>query len=313
MKLLDLVNIVCGIFFGMIGRMWPFLGIAFGFAAFVYLNEGIVVGDRSHHEAHLHFPQIFYFVTFSAAWLWPEISLLILHKGPRSFFLCRNFVISALAFIPIALYLVHHYTFAHAYLLADNRHYTFYIWKKFFKQTENAKYFYTIIYFVAAYSLWELLGSSKRTFLWRIFFFLSVCAALVPSSLLEFRYFIIPYFFIFLHSRPSAMLEIQPIHENHKKNNKKSGKDTTVDTLRGNILSKRSKQKKTDSNKIGDKRDGKREPQQIDTNINTQWIFVLLIGLIELTQNLVINLFTFYLFLYYPFTWPDSSTARWMW
>lgn len=38
--------------------------------------------------------------------------------------------------------------------------------------------------------------------LWRWAFFISAAIVLVPASLLEFRYFIIPFLFILLHSMP---------------------------------------------------------------------------------------------------------------
>ena len=41
--------------------LWPYALLGTGFILFVYINGGIVVGDRSHHVASLHLPQFLYF------------------------------------------------------------------------------------------------------------------------------------------------------------------------------------------------------------------------------------------------------------
>lgn len=61
--------------------------------------------------------------------------------------------------LPIMLFLIHRYTYTHPYLLADNRHYPFYVWKNFFKRNEDLKYAYSIVYYVGGFSLWKLLGT----------------------------------------------------------------------------------------------------------------------------------------------------------
>jgi alpha-1,2-glucosyltransferase len=43
---------------------WPYAAAGASFLAFVALNGGIVVGDRSSHEACLNAPQLFYFLSF---------------------------------------------------------------------------------------------------------------------------------------------------------------------------------------------------------------------------------------------------------
>jgi alpha-1,2-glucosyltransferase len=41
--------------------VWPYVVLAVVFGVFVISNGGIVLGDKSHHVASLHLPQIFYF------------------------------------------------------------------------------------------------------------------------------------------------------------------------------------------------------------------------------------------------------------
>ncbi|KAJ7329607.1 hypothetical protein JRQ81_015781 [Phrynocephalus forsythii] len=52
---------------------WPYIGMVLAFFTFVALNGGIVVGDRSSHEACLHFPQLFYFLSFALSFSFPLI------------------------------------------------------------------------------------------------------------------------------------------------------------------------------------------------------------------------------------------------
>ena len=43
----------------------------------------------------------------------------------------------------------------------------------------------------------------SRSRLWRVQFFVVTCASLIPSHLLEFRYFITPFLFIMAHLQTS--------------------------------------------------------------------------------------------------------------
>ena len=44
--------------------IWPYAAVATVFALFVYINDGIVVGDRSSHQLVLNLPQLLYFAAF---------------------------------------------------------------------------------------------------------------------------------------------------------------------------------------------------------------------------------------------------------
>ena len=41
--------------------VWPYLLLAIGFVVFVLINGSIVLGDKTHHVAMLHLPQLFYY------------------------------------------------------------------------------------------------------------------------------------------------------------------------------------------------------------------------------------------------------------
>lgn len=92
---------------------------------------------------------------------------------------------------------IKHHSIAHPFLLADNRHYTFYIWR-YFLSKPIIRFGLTPIYFIA---IWVSIRkvAERQSFLWCVLFFASVSLTLIPSPLIEFRYFIIPYFIYRLH------------------------------------------------------------------------------------------------------------------
>lgn len=48
-------------------KLWPYIFVVFSFLTFVFKNGSIVVGDKSHHQASFHLPQLLYFTVFSCA------------------------------------------------------------------------------------------------------------------------------------------------------------------------------------------------------------------------------------------------------
>lgn len=45
----------------LVSALWPYLLVVVGFMVFVITNGSIVVGDKSHHQASLHLPQLYYY------------------------------------------------------------------------------------------------------------------------------------------------------------------------------------------------------------------------------------------------------------
>ncbi|XP_057711579.1 dol-P-Glc:Glc(2)Man(9)GlcNAc(2)-PP-Dol alpha-1,2-glucosyltransferase isoform X1 [Corythoichthys intestinalis] len=186
---------------------WPYAAVAAGFLVFIWQNGGVVVGDRANHEACLNFPQIFYFFCFSFFFSLP-VSLC--HHRVRRFLqaMKRQPVLFLLATI-VSVLLVWKFTAVHKYLLADNRHFTFYVWKRFFQRHEVLRFLLIPIYIFAAWHFQDSLKS--RSLFWTLAFLACVAAATVPQKLLEFRYFIIPYLMYRLHmplpSTPRLVLE----------------------------------------------------------------------------------------------------------
>ncbi|KAJ2744597.1 glucosyltransferase [Coemansia sp. BCRC 34301] len=180
--------------------LMPYAGVAVCFVAFVHVNQGIVLGDKSNHEPVLHVPQIFYFCSYviglSAPTILPLASPLWFARQ------CvarpvRNTVLGLSLGAAMAL-CIHRYTIEHPFLLSDNRHYPFYIWKNIFRRHWLARYAAIPLYVYAVTAI-NCCLSRDTLALWRLALVLCTAVVLVPSPLLEFRYFTVPYFFIRLH------------------------------------------------------------------------------------------------------------------
>ncbi|XP_001375135.2 dol-P-Glc:Glc(2)Man(9)GlcNAc(2)-PP-Dol alpha-1,2-glucosyltransferase isoform X1 [Monodelphis domestica] len=168
---------------------WPYILLILVFIAFVVLNGGIVVGDRSNHEACMNFPQLFYFFSFTLFFSFPHL----LSPGKIKTFLqsVRRHWGQYVILTTVSLFLVWKFTYVHKYLLADNRHYTFYVWKRIFQRYEFVKYLLVPCYLFAGWSIADSLKS--KSIFWNIMFFTCLFTVTVPQKLFEFRYFILPY------------------------------------------------------------------------------------------------------------------------
>ncbi|KAG8904841.1 glucosyltransferase [Tulasnella sp. 417] len=90
------------------------------------------------------------------------------------------------------LFTIWRYTIHHPFLLSDNRHYTFYIWKRLFMFDPVVPYLLTPVYYFCGYAWYVRLGQDNSLLNVSLFGALTV-VALVPTPLLEPRYFIVPY------------------------------------------------------------------------------------------------------------------------
>ena len=116
-------------------EIWPMLVIPFGFVAFLVANGGaVVVGDRAAHAPVCHAAQLLYFGAFACASLAP-----VLLPGRRALVNAAavtskpRLLLQTIALVAVSVlcaFLGWRYSLAHPYLLADNRHYTFYIWRR---------------------------------------------------------------------------------------------------------------------------------------------------------------------------------------
>lgn len=101
----------------------------------------------------------------------------------------------------IAAAAVHHGSVAHPYLLADNRHYTFYIWKNFLGRSAALRVALAPLYAGCAYEVATRLRRRGGTLLAAGLLACAV-AALLPAGLLEFRYFSVPTLLFVVHLQP---------------------------------------------------------------------------------------------------------------
>ncbi|KAJ1819287.1 glucosyltransferase [Coemansia sp. RSA 2598] len=185
----------------------PYVAVVLCFVLFVFVNQGIVLGDKSHHQAGLHVPQMLYFCAYLVGSSAPAFANL---ASPLWFVRAaasRQVIVRLAAGLALALFMglcIKNYTVEHPFLLSDNRHYPFYIWKNVFRRHWLARYLAIPLYIYAASAIRHVL-SRQTLVLWQLALFVCTAAVLVPSPLLEFRYFTVPYYFVRLHARqPSS-------------------------------------------------------------------------------------------------------------
>ena len=187
-RVLGLVILRCG----------GYIMVGAAFLVFVRLNDGVVVGDRSAHVVTIHLAQILYFAAFFTA-----LTLPFALKNIPEFiaFTRRHLLKTALAALLI-LGIIHFNTLAHPYLLADNRHLTFYIWRRIILRHEAIKYLICPVYMFGLYHIGQSMAKSDLIF--KLVLPLCVVINIVPQLLLEFRYFIIPFILIRAQIKPNC-------------------------------------------------------------------------------------------------------------
>lgn len=187
----------------------PFAGVVGSFICFLkWNNYQIVLGDQSHHQPVLHVPQLFYFAIFTlvptfhvslllrknlvdpmsrGTWHMQNFDWIVDHR-----YLILNIVVFGLIFGSVLKY-----TMVHPFMLADNRHYTFYIWNKILKH-RSVQLLLTPVYMVIGRIFIARLLERKGV-LWAFGFIVCTSLVLIPAHLIEFRYYTIPSFFATIH------------------------------------------------------------------------------------------------------------------
>ncbi|CAG8670258.1 14170_t:CDS:2, partial [Acaulospora morrowiae] len=135
---------------------FPYAFVFLGFIAFMKWNGGIVLGDKSNHIATIHFPQIFYFISFAAIF---SASVTLRHNHTRTLIslvtLKKGLGIKLILTMSVMALLIYLYTYEHPFLLSDNRHYTFYIWKNIYRKHIIVRYLLIPAYLFAGWVLWD--------------------------------------------------------------------------------------------------------------------------------------------------------------
>ncbi|XP_071702212.1 dol-P-Glc:Glc(2)Man(9)GlcNAc(2)-PP-Dol alpha-1,2-glucosyltransferase-like [Rutidosis leptorrhynchoides] len=215
----------------------PFFALLIAFAAFVVWNGSVVLGAKEAHTVSPHFAQLLYYSLVSCCFMAPvhfttiqaaNLAMLFWKNRPISFLL--SFLATVFCFLS-----VHYFGIAHPYLLADNRHYPFYIWRKLINAHWSTRYLLVPLYVYSWISILCMLVKAQKK-VWVLAYFLASAAVLIPTPLIEFRYYTIAFFFLILHSHVTndrvwilmgiiyisiniftmAMFLFRPFHWNHE-------------------------------------------------------------------------------------------------
>lgn len=157
------------------------------FIAFVVHNKGIVVGDKENHVPVKHWVQPFYFYSYlvvTSGPLW--LSRAVRYPSWRQCILM--ICLSLLAYLA-----VEHGTLVHPFILADNRHYTFYVWRKLINASRSSRYLLTPVYGVCTWMAIFAGAGGVHNSCRKAALLLCTAMVLVPAHLVEFRYFTIPW------------------------------------------------------------------------------------------------------------------------
>ncbi|KAK9450417.1 alpha-2-glucosyltransferase Alg10 [Limtongia smithiae] len=186
--------------------LFAYTPVLVSFALFVHVNGGITLGDKANHIPALHIVQLLYFAVFACIMQAPVLLLrrnagdMIVTRSLRA--LATHPVQSVLALVAV-LWTISKFTIVHAFILADNRHYTFYINRRVLNVTPWARFALAPGYLLCLRAALIERAAPRARVLDSVLFWGAAAAVLVPSPLIECRYFIVPYFVW----RSSAMIE----------------------------------------------------------------------------------------------------------
>lgn len=196
-QMLSSPQLICNCILSILAKCCFYASIILPFIGFICINGSIVVGDKSAHEATLHLPQLFYFAIFAAGF---GISNTLRHlRNALKLLLQRHRLVSVLAIL-VLVAVVHFNTVVHPYLLADNRHYTFYLWNRLYGRFWWFRYAMAPVYLLALTLVCYGLRQTSDSF--KLMFPLALLLVLCFQRLLEVRYFLVPYILFRLHTVP---------------------------------------------------------------------------------------------------------------
>lgn len=192
----------------------PYMINFFLFFCFLLYNRSITLGDKLNHSAGLHVVQFFYcmmFITLFSFPLWASRDFAMSYKL-RNRTKPFQFILELLGIMII----IRFFTVIHKFLLADNRHFTFYLFRKLINRNRFCKYLVmALIYHFSTFVYLEVLRPNIMFFhpivpiktknpvdlpiqlshiSWTTLI-IATFMSVVPSPLFEPRYYILPYFF----------------------------------------------------------------------------------------------------------------------
>jgi alpha-1,2-glucosyltransferase len=161
-----------------IKTLQPFIALLASFVAFVFINGGVVLGDKSNHVPAIHTPQLLYLWPYLVFFSWPfayqhliRVPLTFIAQLPmlanlEHFLLFKRRallprVLVCALFISIALLAVRFNTIVHPFTLADNRHSVFYAFR-LLRRRWWIPYAATPAYIACAWLSIQALGSAPQ-------------------------------------------------------------------------------------------------------------------------------------------------------
>lgn len=126
-------------------------------------------------------------------------SVVITHLSVTLRSLVSRWYLTVLATIGAAA-IVYSNTLVHPYLLADNRHYTFYVWNKFYGRYHLARYAIVPAYIFAATLCYHAVNNKSAGF--KLMYGICATVAIALQRMIEVRYFLIPFLVLRLHTAP---------------------------------------------------------------------------------------------------------------
>ncbi|CAK80160.1 unnamed protein product (macronuclear) [Paramecium tetraurelia] len=193
-----LLNMILSDIKGIVRKYKYHIFILILFIGFLYTNGGVVLGDKDNHKFVFHAAQIMYFlpvlfiyfpINWNTLFQYTQLSI-------KRLLLSRNAKFTYLIILIICLEIVHNWTYIHPFILSDNRHYVFYIWRKILSK-DVYRYCLCFFYALIIVILSRILISNQTFQLILLFIFTTL--SLIFSPLIEPRYFSIPLLFFYYH------------------------------------------------------------------------------------------------------------------
>jgi alpha-1,2-glucosyltransferase len=169
----------------------PLMPPLLAFAAFVKYNGGVAIGDKQNHQPVLHWAQPFYCALYCSLALFPvlwtpsEVKKTAMDVAKAT----RRRPWAAVVCIAVLIGAIRYGTLVHPFLLADNRHYTFYIWRRILDRTPWMRFAFVPAYVHSCAAIYRHLYAAGRHPLEIGLLAASAVTVLVPTRLIELRYF----------------------------------------------------------------------------------------------------------------------------
>jgi len=275
--------------------LWPQLSLLMSFAVFVVWNKGVVLGDRDNHIATINLPQMLYIWPATVFFSWPVLLPLFSNLSVLRQRLPR--LTTTVIFMAIMLVVVNVNTVIHPFTLADNRHYTFYVFA-IIRKHWLIKYAIVPVYYLCACLVLGALGGATNTApaskgmrilhaddtvcaSYALVWLLATSLSLIAAPLVEPRYFLIPWLTWRL-----AVPDYAPSSEESRARSKSNSEHSIKSSSSASSM------------------------MQSMLKAAAAWS-----GWLEFSWYVLVNLVTCYMFLYRGFEWPQEprNVQRFMW